>query len=260
MQKRHSDSFLYFTELANTSRAYYLDYLSRFTSLDKENAVLEIGCGQGGNLLPFVEAGCRVKGVDISAGKIDDARKYFASFGDQATFVCADFFQMDTTEKYDVVLVHDVIEHIEDKTVFINRALQFVKEDGVIFWRFPAWQMPFGGHQQICKNRMISSFPFIHLLPKKLYALILKSIGENPGTIRELLSVKDCATTIERFEKEMKTCKLGIVDRTLWFINPHYEQKFKLKPRLLYGFLGKMKYVRNFFCTSCYYLTKIEKV
>lgn len=35
--------------------------------------VLEIGCGDGGNLLPFAELGCNTTGVDLSTGRIKDA-------------------------------------------------------------------------------------------------------------------------------------------------------------------------------------------
>lgn len=49
---------------------------------------------------------------------------------------------------------------------------------------------------------------------------------------------------------------VNIVDRCLWFINPHYKQKFNLKPRRIWGILENIKYVRNFFCTSCFYIIK----
>ena len=39
--------------------------------------ILEIGCGDGGNLLPFAELGCSTTGVDISTGRIKDAILFF---------------------------------------------------------------------------------------------------------------------------------------------------------------------------------------
>ncbi len=50
MQKRHTDGRLYFNELANTSRNYYLDYVQKYIELKPETRILEIGCGEGGNL------------------------------------------------------------------------------------------------------------------------------------------------------------------------------------------------------------------
>lgn len=255
MKQRYVDSFLYFSELANTSRKYYLDYLQPFTTINSETKVLEIGCGQGGNLLPFVELGCQVTGLDLSPQDITDATAHYKKLGLQATFTCVDFLEAPIEEKYQLILVHDVIEHVEDKTAFMSKVAECIDKEGLVFWRFPAWQMPFGGHQQICKNKLLSSLPFIHLLPKRVYLAILRAFKESEGHISELSSIRRCATSIERFERELKKTNLKVVDKTLWFINPHYEQKFKLKPRLLFPLLGKIKYLRNFFSTSCYYIT-----
>ena len=39
--------------------------------------ILEIGCGDGGNLLPFNELGCNTTGVDLSAGRIKRCHPVF---------------------------------------------------------------------------------------------------------------------------------------------------------------------------------------
>lgn len=39
--------------------------------------VLEIGCGDGGNLLPFAELGCNTTGVDLSTRRIKDTILFF---------------------------------------------------------------------------------------------------------------------------------------------------------------------------------------
>jgi len=62
---------------------------------------------------------------------------------------------------------------------------------------------------------------------------------------------------VEKFEKMARATGYGIVDKQLWFINPHYEEKFNLKPRKLNSLLAKIPYVRNFFTTSAFYLLKI---
>ena len=256
MQRRHKDRLQYFTESANTSREYYIDYLSEFTSISNKR-VLEVGCGEGGNLLPFAEKGCEVTGIDLSAERISQADTFFESLNVKANFYVMDFFQMqcvDETEKFDIILVHDVIEHIEQKDEFFNHIKQFVAPTGIIFWGFPAWQMPFGGHQQICRNKICSMLPFIHLFPKSVYRFILTSFGETTSCVDELIEIKKCRTSIEKFEMLMKKNNHIMLNRRLWFINPHYKQKFGLKPRRLYG-LSHIKHLRNFFATSCFYVT-----
>lgn len=257
MQKRYSDRSIYFKELATTSRDFYIDYIQQYKNLSGGVRVLEVGCGEGGNLLPFAELGCSVKGIDLTKVRIEHAKDYFEAEGFEGDFTLQDFFDMKPNgEKYDLILIHDVIEHIPQKDAFIKHVEQFLAKGGLVFWRFPAWQMPFGGHQQICSRKISSHLPFYHILPKSAYRSMLKWFGEEKGTVKDLLEIKECAMTIEAFERLMNENRFTTLDRTLWFINPHYQQKFNLKPRKLYPFLAKISYVRNFFSTSCYYITK----
>ena len=66
MQKRHTDRESYFGEQSQTSKNYYIPYIKEVIGHIPDK-VLEVGCGEGGNLLPFAKAGCRVMGVDIDA-------------------------------------------------------------------------------------------------------------------------------------------------------------------------------------------------
>jgi hypothetical protein len=116
--------------------------------------------------------------------------------------------------------------------------------------------MPFGGHQQICSNKIISRLPFIHLLPDCLYTTILRTGGEDEDCIRELLEIKRTRTSVELFERLAGREKMEILDRRLYFINPHYEVKFGLKLRLLSPLIASIPNARNFAVTSCFYLLK----
>lgn len=260
MQDRHINRNTYFDELSNTSRDYYINYVRKFIPIEEGTRMLEIGCGEGGNLLPFAEIGCQVTGVDRSPTRIVQAKEFFNATPYEGTFLDIDFFELNIPEnesdKYDIILIHDVIEHISKKDAFVQHIQHFLKKEGIVFWGFPAWQMPFGGHQQICHHRVCSKLPFIHLLPRWAYRGLLKLFGEKQNCIEELLDIKQCKVSIERFEKLMHNNNYRIVDRYLWFINPHYKEKFKLKPRKLIAPLGSIKYVRNFFTTSCFYITK----
>lgn len=261
MQKRHLNRQTYFNEQAATSRKYYTGHIEQYIPLSPHVRVLEIGCGEGGNLLPFAEKGCRVTGVDRSEIRILQAEYFFAQSGYEGTFIREDFFRMQSAgenDTYDVVLIHDVIEHISQKSLFMQHLRQFLTTQSLVFWGFPAWQMPFGGHQQICRSRVCSMLPFIHLLPASLYRAVLKAAGEEQNCITELLDIKACRTTIGSFESLLKTHGYKVLDRELWFINPHYEQKFGLRPRKLYPVLARTRHLHNFFSTSCFYLTCLE--
>lgn len=259
MQERHTDRERYFKELAQTSKEFYIDYLQNFKSVGAGTRVLEIGCGEGGNLLPLAEAGCCVTGIDLAANKIENAKEYFAKRNMPGEFISGNFLNMPPREdRFDIVLIHDVIEHIEpeDKPAFFLGLKKFLKPDGIVFFGFPAWQMPFGGHQQICRSRVCSTVPFMHVLPAPVYKAWLKMFGEEPAKIDELLSIKRSRMTPELFEKLCNKTGYVVNDRIFWFISPHYKAKFGLRPRRLCSLLAHIPYVRNWFTTSCFYIIK----
>ena len=62
--------------------------------------------------------------------------------------------------------------------------------------------------------------------------------------------------TAEAFEKICKAEGCSILDRRLWFVNPHYKVKFGLKPLRLRLGLDHIPYLRDFFATSCWYVIR----
>ena len=257
MQQRHLNRRLYFCELANTAQEFYWNYLQPYITLTPSSRVLEIGCGEGGNLLPFSEKGCQVTGIDIYQKRIDEARTFFGEHHRQGTFVCQDFILTEEpkseAERYDLILVHDVIEHIEPthKQTFMLHIKPFLRQGGIVFFGFPAWQNPFGGHQQISIG-FASMLPFIHLLPKPLYKCLLKMSGATTSNIGELMNIRASRMSVECFEQQASLAGFTILQRTLWLINPHYKQKFHLKPRRMWTFLARIPYLRNFLTTSAW--------
>lgn len=257
MQERHRDRARYFRELAATCERHFIPYLEPYIQCSGERrpAVLEIGCGDGGNLLPLAQRGCEAVGIDISETRIIDARAFFEAENAEATFIAADILTFDDFRgHFDLVICHDVIEHIANKREFISRIEYFLKPGGVLFVAFPAWQMPFGGHQQICHGRLLSKLPFYHLLPRGLYRRLLEAGGEGRDCVDELLAIKSTRISIEQFERIVADSGLRIADRRLWLINPHYETKFGLRPRRLWHAIAAIPYLRNFFTTSCCYI------
>lgn len=258
MQKRHQDRFLYFKELATTSEDFFIPYLRQYTQLSSNSNILEIGCGEGGNLLPFAKIGCHVTGLDISSERIAQAKSFFHKEHALGEFFeinfCLDISKL-YNKKFDIIFIHDVIEHIPMKDEFFSNLSQISNASTLIFWGFPSWPMPFGGHQQICTSKLAIT-PFIHLLPKTLYKKILELMGESPECISELLSIKDTRMYIHSFEKYNTKNTFEILDKTFWFINPHYKQKFNLPPLKLSFPFNTIPGIKDVCSTSCFYITK----
>ena len=256
MQERHINRERYFEETAHTSAKYYIPYIEKYMSLESSTTVLEVGCGDGGNLLPFAQKGCDVTGIDLSAGLIAGGIEFYTKYNIEGKLFAANIFDIQPNKQYDLVIVHDVIEHIGEKDKFLAHVKSFLKPEGMMFIAFPAWQMPFGGHQQLSHSKLLSHLPFFHLLPVSMYRFILNAAREPKDTVTELLDIKKCRTSIERFHRLVKSGGMKILSENLYFINPHYEIKFKLKPRRLPAFIGVVPYIRNFFTTSCFYILK----
>ena len=258
MQERHNNRRLYFDELAETCRSYFMPYISRWHEVRAETSVLEIGCGEGGNLLPLAKAGANVTGIDIASCRIEQARRFFAEEQTEGNFICCDIFKHRSRNKFDIIICHDVLEHLQDKEGLLSLVCSYLKDGGIAFMSFPAWQMPFGGHQQICRSRLLSHLPFIHLLPLPLYKRIIGWSGESVGCLNELLSIRETRITLETFERLVGSSGLTIVDRTLYLVNPHYKVKFGLKPRKLPQLLSQVPYLRDVLSSSCFYLLRNE--
>lgn len=256
MQERHRSKLQYFEEQALTTQKYVIPYMSELISINEETTVLEIGCGEAGNLKPFLELGCKATGIDISCGRIDLAKQFYETYDkrENLELICSDIYLVNPTKKFDIIIMRDVIEHIPNQEKFMGFVKQFLKPDGKFFLGFPPWQNPFGGHQQICKNKFLSKIPYFHLFPKSTYTFILKMFGESERTINGLMEIKDTGISIERFERILKRENYTVQKRTYFFINPNYETKFGLKPRKQLGMVASIPWLRNFFTTAMYYV------
>lgn len=257
MQKRHKNKKQYFREQAKTTEKFVIPYISELIKIDSKTNVLEIGCGEAGNLKPFLDLNCKATGIDISCGRIELAKEFFKNHKNRENLelICEDIYNVKTLDKkFDIIIMRDVIEHIPNQEKFMDFVKKFLKKDGKFFLAFPPWQNPFGGHQQVCQSKILSQMPYFHLLPNIIYTYILKSFGETEACVNQLLFIKDTGISIERFERILKMKNYFIIKRTFYFINPNYETKFGLKPRKQSRLISSIPWLRNFFTTASYYL------
>lgn len=261
MQKRHTDRDLYFKEQIYTTKKYVIPYISRFVDINSQTRVLEIGCGEGGNLTPFLDMGCECVGVDLIEWKIELGNKMFREHPnhEKVRLIYEDIYNVTTDNigVFDLVFLRDTIEHIPNQRRFMGVLKQFLKPEGRIFFAFPPWPMPFGGHQQTSRTRLASSIPFYHLLPMSIYKGALKLLGENERTIEGLKQIKETGIWIEQFKRYAHENGYSIDGETFYFINPNYEIKFRLKPRKLF-ILNKIPYIRDFFTTAYYCMLSVK--
>lgn len=257
--KQHKDEQVRYDQQVENSANYVLPFIEKTKKLVPGTRVLEIGCGEGGVLTPFIEKGCYCVGVDLNQLRIDLANRFLlqAVANEQAAFLYKNVYDKDFLEKYknyfDVIILKDTIEHIPEQEKFVPYIKQLLRQDGQIFFGFPPWYMPFGGHQQLCEGKLPSKLPYYHILPKPLYMRLLKMMGEDEGVRRELSEVYDTRISIERFEKIIKDSGLIIFQKQHYLINPIYKYKFGLEPRKQWDVISAIPFLRNFLTTCVYY-------
>jgi SAM-dependent methyltransferase len=256
MQERHIDRKKYFKEQEYTTQKYVIPFIQPFLEISDQISVLEIGCGEGGNLKPFLDLGCKCTGIDLSPYQIQNAKHYYAAHPhlSKLELISEDIYNMEhLNDQFDLIMLRDVIEHIPDQERFMHFVKRFLKKDGVLFFGFPPWYNPFGGHQQVLTG-FASKIPYYHILPKPLYLGILNLFGYKKEDVKELLEIKDTGISIERFEKILKKETYKVLCKTDFLFNPNYEVKFGLKPRKVLSPFKNILFFRNFYTTAVYYL------
>ncbi len=117
-------------------------------------------------------------GVELEKGRIQAGRQWLADDIESGNIVFSakDIYDVDPVDSmlggsFNLIILKDVIEHIHDQAKLVNRMKRFLAADGMIFLGFPPWQMPFGGHQQMCRNRILSNSRIITFFPHLLTVL-----------------------------------------------------------------------------------------
>ncbi len=257
MHERHTNREKYFIEQGVVTGKYVIPFINEIKPIHKDLVIMEIGCGEAGNMKPFVDMGCKVIGIDLAPNKIENGKKYYENHPNKnnLTLIAEDIYKVNpnSVEKADLLIMRDTIEHIPNQDKFLSIVKSFLKPDGKIFFGFPPWRMPFGGHQQMAVNKYLSLVPYFHLLPKPLYKGILKIFKEPQNKVDGLMEVRDTRISINHFLNLCEKHHFKIDKEVLYMINPNYELKFKMKPRPLDKILN-ISYIRDFYVTTCYYV------
>ena len=258
----HKDKIRYFNWQHYISRDYIVPFISDYISLEGTSLrVLEVGCAEAGVLKAFTDKGHTCVGVELQDSRVVIAKEFMKEelANKKISFITKNIYdidpQVDFEGGFDVIILKDVIEHIHDQDKFIGKLSDFLNKDGVVFFGFPPWKMPFGGHQQLFANKYLSKIPYTHLLPYSWYKKLMELFKESDTKVANLLEIKDTGISTKKFEKIVAKEKYQILKKQFFLFNPIYQYKFGLKPRKQFGFISAL-FCRDVFTTCAYYLIK----
>ncbi|MBI2543607.1 MAG: class I SAM-dependent methyltransferase [Candidatus Aenigmarchaeota archaeon] len=104
--------------------------LLRFLKLNKNDTVLEIGCGPGKWTKLISEKCGKMVAVDISEEMINEAKRYCKN--KNVRFIHGDIAELNSNKKFDKIVAIRSIEYIPDKDKMFEKIMSLLKDNGKI--------------------------------------------------------------------------------------------------------------------------------
>ncbi len=162
-----------------SSTPYPLEYAFYLLGDIRGKKVVDLGCGTGENILPLVERGAEVTGIDISPDLIELARQRLEKANLKATVrVCSAYETGLENGSIDIVFCMALIHHLDIARVR-DEMLRILAKGGVVILKEPI--------------RLSKAYGFLrNLWPEQ----------ENISEFEHPLTREELATMMERFEAQ----------------------------------------------------------
>ena len=95
--------------------------------------ILDIGCGGGLICEPMSRLGANITGIDASEKNIKIAKAHLKKNKLKINYKCASPENLNQKENFDVILNLEIIEHVEDVELFMEKSSKLLKKDGLMF-------------------------------------------------------------------------------------------------------------------------------
>ena len=181
---------------------YITDKIKEHFNLKKDKAnclnglsILDIGCGGGLISEPMSRLGANVTGIDASEKNINIAKLHSKKNGLKINYLNTSPENLKNIEKFDIILNLEIIEHVDNVSLYIKSCNKLLKKKGLMFTAtlnrtFTSYVkaiigaeyllrwLPVGTHDwnKFIKPEELESF----LSEEKFYTLDIKGLKFNP--------------------------------------------------------------------------------
>ncbi|CAM4337449.1 hypothetical protein PAAL109150_21495 [Paenibacillus alkaliterrae] len=108
---------------------YYKERLS-----DVKGKVLEVGCGSGRVLIPLLQAGLQIDGLDNSSAMLDSSRRRFSALNLNPMLFNAEMHNFSLRDKYESIIIpggsFQLIEGREQTLTALNHFYNYLQPGG----------------------------------------------------------------------------------------------------------------------------------
>ncbi len=128
----------------------YLEILHLLKRYDlKGKKILEIGAGTLHLSEYLASKGTSVTALDMSEELKQSHKELPVTLRDSITCIEADFLKHDfKNEKFDVIIAMEVLEHVEEEKLFLEKVKKLLKDKGVIIISVPAHMSMWSKHDE----------------------------------------------------------------------------------------------------------------
>ena len=95
--------------------------------------ILDIGCGGGLISVPMKKLGANVVGIDASLKNINIAKTYSKKNNLNIKYICSSPEKLKINKKFDILLMLEIVEHVDDINLFVKKSSKFLKKNGLMF-------------------------------------------------------------------------------------------------------------------------------
>ena len=107
--------------------------INRNNNFLKDLKILDIGCGGGLISEPLARLGGEVTGIDASEKNIKVAKLHSKKNNLNINYLNKSPEQLNNSEKFDIILNLEVVEHVENVDLYIKSCSNLLKKNGIMF-------------------------------------------------------------------------------------------------------------------------------
>ena len=119
---------------------YITDNIKKYFKIKKDKShyleglnILDIGCGGGLICEPMARLGANVTGIDASNKNINVAKLHSKKNGLNINYLNASPESLNDIDKFDIILNHEVVEHVDNVNLYIRSCYKLLKKKGLMF-------------------------------------------------------------------------------------------------------------------------------
>jgi len=201
---------------------YIINQITKIKKIKRERGlylnkldIIDVGCGGGLVCEPLARIGAKVTGIDFIKKNIKIAKKHSQNENLNIKYFVSDINNLQLNKKYDVILILEVIEHIDDWKIILNDLTKNLKPQGIMIIS--------------TINRNLLSFMSAIFIAEQ----ILRWIPKGTHEYNKLVKTKELISALEKNN-------LKIIDFSGLIYNP-FKREWSVK---------KNKTKINYFCTA----------